>query len=109
MGEVNAQTSLSMQDGRLNLAEVMATAGVNQKAADPERIYVLRQSEGKPLAFHLDASEPGALILATSFQLKPLDVVFVSTSNLTLWNRVLTQLLPTAQTLWTIDRISEGQ
>lgn len=108
MGEVSKQTSLSMQDGKLNLAEVMATAGIDQNAADPERIYVLRQREGKPLAYHLDASEPGALILATSFQLKPLDVVFVSTSNLTLWNRVLSQLLPTAQTLWTIDRINEG-
>jgi len=109
LGEVSAQTALPMQDGKLNLAEVMAIAGINQHAADPERIYVLRQSEGKPQAYHLDASEPGALILATSFQLEPLDVVFVSTSNLTLWNRVLTQLLPTAQTLWTIDRISEGQ
>lgn len=108
MGEVSNQTSLPMQDGKLNLAEVMATAGINQQAADPERIFVLRQSKDKPLAFHLDASEPGALILATSFALKPLDVVFVSTSNLTLWNRVLTQLLPTAQALWTIDRISQG-
>ena len=108
MGEVRNQTSLPMQDGKLNLAEVMATAGINQQAADPERIFVLRQSKGKPLAYHLDASEPGALILATSFPLRPLDVVFVSTSNLTLWNRVLTQLLPTAQTLWTIDRINDG-
>lgn len=107
MGEIGNLT-MPLQDGKLNLAEVMATAGVNQNAADPERIYVLRQSEDKALAYHLDASEPGALILATSFALKPLDVVFVSTANITLWNRVLSQMLPTAQALWTIDRIVQG-
>lgn len=109
MGEVNSQATLSMRDGKLNLAEVMATAGIRQNSADPERIFVLRKSEDKALAYHLDASEPGALILATTFALKPLDVVFVSTSNLSLWNRVLSQLLPTAMTLWTIDRISNGE
>lgn len=108
MGEVNNTAALPMQDGQMNLAEVMASAGIDQQAADPERIFVLRQGAEKPLAYHLDASDPGALILATTFPLQPLDVVFVSTSNLTRWNRVLTQLLPTVQTLWTIDRISEG-
>jgi polysaccharide export outer membrane protein len=108
MGEVSSSAALAMPDGKLNLAEVMASAGINQQSADPERIFVLRQGEEKPLAYHLDASEPGALILATTFPLQPLDVVFISTSDLSRWNRVLTQLLPTVQTLWTIDRISEG-
>ena len=107
MGEVRSQTSMPMRDGKLNLAEVMAKAGINQHAADPERIFILRQSEGKPLAYHLDASEPGALILATTFALKPLDVVFVSTANISLWNRVLSQMLPSVQALWMADSINQ--
>jgi len=35
-----------------------------------------------------------------SFQLKPMDVVFVSTSNLTRFDRVMTQLTPTIQALY---------
>ena len=108
MGEVKQPTALPMQEGRLNLAEVMSSAGIDQNAADPGRIFVLRQGEEQPRAYHLDASEPGALILATAFPLQPMDVVFVSTSNLTRWNRVLIQLLPTAQTLWTLNRISNN-
>lgn len=108
MGEVEKQAALPLLDGRMTLADAMATAGVNQNAADPERIFVLRQGTDKPLAYHLDASEPSALILATAFELQPLDVVFISTSNLTRWNRVLSQLMPTVQTLWTIDRIQTG-
>lgn len=108
MGEVMKPAALPLVDGQLTLADVLATAGINQIAADPERIFVLRRGEAlsKPSAYLLDASEPGALILATAFQLQALDVVFVSTADVTRWNRTLTQLLPTVQTLWMIDRIS---
>ncbi|MCW8828867.1 MAG: polysaccharide biosynthesis/export family protein [Gammaproteobacteria bacterium] len=107
MGEVLKPQSLPMVEGKLSLADALASAGVDQKAADSERIFVLRQGEEQPLAYHLDASEPAGLILATVFPLQPLDVVFVSTSNVTRWNRVLSQLMPTVQTLWTLDRISD--
>jgi polysaccharide export outer membrane protein len=97
---------MSMQDGKLTLADVMATAGIDQQAADPERIFVLRRQQGgEAVAYHLNASEPAALILATTFSLEPLDVVFVSTAKLTRWNRVLSQLMPTVETLWSLDRI----
>jgi polysaccharide export outer membrane protein len=108
LGEVSKQAAIPMHDGRLTLADAMASAGLNQNAADPERIFVLRQGAEKPLAYHLDASEPSALILATAFELQPLDVVFVSASHLTRWNRVLSQLMPTVQMLWTVDRMQLG-
>lgn len=107
MGEVLKPLAMAMVEGKLSLADALASAGVDQRAADSERIFVLRQGEDKPLAYHLDASEPAGLILATAFPLQPLDVVFVSTSNITRWNRVMSQLLPTVQTLWTLDRISQ--
>ncbi len=107
MGEVVAPKALPMVEGKLSLADALATAGIDQRSADSERIFVLRQGEEKPLAYHLDASEPAGLILATAFPLQPLDVVFVSTANVSRWNRVLSQLLPTVQTLWTIDRIEQ--
>lgn len=107
MGEVNKPAALPLADGRMTLAEALSTGGIDQNAADPGKIYVLRKQGDKAMAFHLDASEPDALILATTFQLKPLDIVFVSTAGVSRWNRVMTQLLPTVQTLWTIDRINE--
>lgn len=109
MGEVLKPLAMPMVEGKLSLADALASAGIDQRSADSERIFVLRQGEEKPLAYHLDASEPAGLILATAFPLQPLDVVFVSTANISRWNRVLTQLLPTVQTLWTIDRIDQEQ
>jgi len=109
MGEVEKSAALPLVDGQLTLADALTVAGVNQNSADPERIFVLRRGEklSKPHAYLLDASEPGALILATAFQLQALDVVFVSTADISRWNRTLTQLLPTVQTLWTLDRVAE--
>jgi polysaccharide export outer membrane protein len=109
MGEVVKPTALPLIDGQLTLADALASSGLNQNSADPERIFVLRRGDtlDKPLAYHLDASQPGALILATAFQLQPLDVVFVSTADVSRWNRVMTQLMPTVQTLWTIDRMAQ--
>ena len=108
MGEVDKQASLPLIDGQLTLADALASSGIDQLTADNERIFVLRKGEdfSKPYAYHLDASEPGALILATAFQLQPLDVVFVSTANLAKWGRVMLLLMPSVNALWFVDRIA---
>lgn len=105
MGEVANPGSVSMPDGQLSLSEVIT--GISQSSADPTQIFVLRNTDGKAVAYHLDASGPAALILATTFALKPLDVVFVSTTDLTRWNRTISQLMPTVETLWTVDRLTD--
>ena len=108
MGEVEKQSSLPLIDGQLTLADALASSGVDQLTADNERIFVLRKGEdfSKPYAYHLDASDPGALILATAFQLQPLDVVFVSTADIARWGRVMLLLLPSVNALWLVDTVT---
>jgi polysaccharide export outer membrane protein len=67
---------------------------------------VLRGDYQAPSVFRLDASSPDALLLATQFQLRARDVVFVSTYRLAQWNRVIAQILPTVNALWTTYDIS---
>lgn len=108
MGEVEKQASLPLIDGQLTLADALASSGVDQLTADNERIFVLRKGDdlSKPYAYHLDASDPGALILATAFQLQPLDVVFVSTADIARWGRVMLLLLPSVNALWLVDTVT---
>ena len=107
MGEVETQAALPLIDGQLTLADALASSGVRQLTADNENIFVLRKGEdlSKPYAYHLDVSEPGALILATAFQLQPLDVVFVSTASLARWGRTMLLLMPSINAIWFADRI----
>ncbi len=101
LGEVRQPQSRLMSKGRMTLAEALnETGGLEPNVANVARIFVLRGEYQAPSVYLLDASSADAFLLATQFQLKPRDVVFVSTLRLAQWNRVIGQIMPTVQTLW---------
>ncbi|BDG02300.1 polysaccharide export protein [Anaeromyxobacter oryzae] len=102
LGEVRVPQSKLMVRGRMTLAEALIdqTQGFDPSAANVSQIFVIRGDYESPHIFQLDASSPDALLLATQFPLRPRDVVFVSTYNLTRYNRVILQILPTIQGIW---------
>jgi polysaccharide biosynthesis/export protein len=106
LGEVETQQARVMVKRRMTLAEAIGDAeGLRPAEANVARIYVIRGDFKAPAIFRLDASSADALLLATMFQLHPRDVVFVSTYELTRWNRVISQILPTIQTLFNVGVI----
>ncbi len=112
LGEVREPGAIAMSRGRLNLAEAITrSGGFDQAAADLERIFVFRGTYEQPNVYWLDARSPDAMLLAAQFPMQPQDVVFVASSGLARWNRIITQILPTVQTLWQtqsfIDRLEE--
>ena len=118
MGEVNRQSSVFMDHGELTLAEAISQAeGFDLSTANTRGVYVIRpdyraltaDDEGietiRPVIYHLDAHTATALILADAFELQPRDIVYVSSSPIVRFNRVMAQILPTIQTLWLTDRL----
>lgn len=101
LGELHEPGNYPMSGDKLNLAQALGAAGgVDLTTADTSRILVFRGARGKPQVFWLDSGSPDSLLLATQFQLQPQDVVYVSTSDLSRFNRIVSQILPTVQTLW---------
>ena len=101
LGEVKLQQAKPMVKRRMTLAEAMGDSGwFDPLAANESAIYVIRGNYQAPSIFHLDASSPDALLLAAQFQLRPRDIVFVSANAISRWNRVMAQILPTAQALY---------
>lgn len=101
LGEVRAPQSRVMAKGRMTLAEALnETGGLEPHVANVSRIFVIRGEYKAPSVYHLDASSVDAFLLAAQFQLKPRDVVFVSTHGLAQWNRVINQIMPTIEGLW---------
>src|SRR5262249_35595371 len=91
MGEVSRPTTLFLRNGELSLNEALGDAGgVSQQTGDGSQVYVVRNiTADTHQVFHLDASNPAALALAENFELKAKDVVFVDTSAVVRWSRVI--------------------
>lgn len=100
LGEVGVQRALLMNKGRMTLAEALSeSGGFDRTTANTSKIFVVRSTGKKPEIFHLDASTADAMLLAERFPLRARDVVYVDTAAIARWNRVISQILPTAQTL----------
>lgn len=107
LGEVQKPGSYFMNKKRITLAEVLSDAGyVNEMTSNPKYIFVMRGQSDSPELYHLDAKSPDALLLADRFPLRPRDIVFVDAAEVARWNRVISNVLPTATMLNTISGIN---
>ncbi|PMR75055.1 polysaccharide export protein Wza [Billgrantia endophytica] len=109
MGEVRDPRSLAMGGSRLTLTDALAEAGgIDEGNANASGIFVIRRAsaESDKLAtvYQLDARNATAMMLGTEFQLQPTDVVYVTTTPLGRWNRVIRQLLPTISSVYQTTR-----
>jgi polysaccharide export outer membrane protein len=99
MGDVKRASTQQLDRSGLTLAEALNnTGGISEATGNASGIFVLRAStEPNKLVnvFQLDASDGAMLILSTQFDLKPLDIVYVTSAPIARWNRVIQQLLPT--------------
>ncbi|WP_323122779.1 polysaccharide biosynthesis/export family protein [Burkholderia alba] len=134
MGEVPKPQTVYMNQGQLSLADALTTAGsIDPNGANPRQVIVIRHPDpplaqqagvqhglqegikkvnyapanNKPEVFRLDMTQVDALMLATEFDMKPLDVVYVGTAPAARFNRLLAQILPSAESfylIWSVAR-----
>jgi polysaccharide export outer membrane protein len=96
-GEVVTPRSLTMHDGRLTLNEALGeSGGINPITGDGGRVYVVRNTKKEIVVYQLDAQSPAALAIAENFELIPKDLVYVSATPLTNWNRTISLIFPSA-------------
>ena len=106
MGEVLAPQAMKFKTKRMSLADVVGSVGgLNQTTSNGNALYVIRGAENietEPAkVYQLDAESPVAFAIANRFELKPQDIVYVGPAQVTRWNRLISQLLPSATILGT--------
>lgn len=109
MGEVGEPQAMPMGRSRMTLTEALSRAGsFNEAQADASGIFVFRRNHQRPdklaTVYQLDARNAVAMVLGTEFQLEPADIVYVTTTPLGRWNRVINQLLPTVTAVYQVTR-----
>lgn len=105
-GEVKTQMRFALPfEQPASLADALYGAGdgVLVRTGDISEIYVMRGPEnprgsGAVTAWRLDARNAANLTLATRFELRPDDIIFVAEQPVTRWNRVIQQITPSLLT-----------
>jgi hypothetical protein len=101
LGEVNKPGVLYLNNEPMSIMDaLMLSSSIDSNTGDPRFIYVVRGGVNYPIIYWLNANTPDRLILAENFRLQANDIVYVSAAVVTRWNRFLSQLLPTIQTVW---------
>jgi len=102
MGEVMRPAQVSFrQVSSMSLTQAIGrVGGLNPATSSGKEVYVIRGASNientPPKVFQLDARSPTAFPLGDQFKVKPGDVVFVGAAGITRWNRVISQILPSA-------------
>lgn len=102
LGEVGKPGVLGFRDGRLSLMDALASAGgLQTTTASASSIYVFRNTSSNQIdVYHLNAKNALALTMADRFSLQERDIIYVDASGLATWNRLVSQILPTVQTIY---------
>ena len=111
LGEVIQPQSLPITNRPLSLTQALATVGgIQESRADGRGVYVIRAADSPETVnvYRLDVSQAWALALGDQFMLEPRDVVYVSAAPITRWNRWVSNVLPSLQGLFNIDRIGSN-
>ncbi len=104
LGEVTRPSTLTLRNGHLTLGEALGDAGgLNPLTSNGRQVYVVRNAgnveNAEPVVYHLDARSPTAFALAENFELAARDVVYVDAAPLATWHRVISLILPSAQSV----------
>ncbi len=111
IGEVGKSTYLTIPEDGLSLANALGESqGLNSRTANPAKIYIVRKQKNQNLThiYRLDLSQLENLALANDFQMLANDMVYVDPTGLTRWNRILTQILSSANAIRTGQAIGNN-
>ncbi|WP_299493855.1 polysaccharide export protein [uncultured Shewanella sp.] len=113
MGEVKTPKTITIDRAGMSLTEALSTVGgLDQNESDATGVFVIRGNKqfdvnsnqdetevkiASPIAnvYQLDISDATAMVIGTSFEMQPYDIVYVTTEPISRWNRVVSNLLPT--------------
>lgn len=106
LGQIETAQTVDLTKDNVTLTQAIArSGGLKEDQADARGIFVFRNVNGSFVVYQLDASNPAAYLIGSSFMLHPKDVIYITSSPMHRWNRLISSLLPTITTVRTANDI----
>jgi len=109
MGDVVKAGTQRIDRSGITLAEALNNVGgINESTASASGIFVLRANPDAPKLvdiYQLDAAVESMIVLSAQFRLEPMDIVYVTSTPIARWNKVIDQLTSSLTGIYQIDRI----
>lgn len=104
MGEIEDAGTVTFQaENGITLAEAINEAGsFKEDSVNPNGVFVIRKANGVdkiPTVYQLPIASVQSIFYAEEFDLRPRDIVYVTSTPSVRWNRLLGQLLPSLAVL----------
>lgn len=96
MGAINRPTSVAFPVPDPTLADALGAAtGLDERRSDPSGVFVFRK--GNPdCVYTFNLKDPAVMSLVQRFPMQGEDIVYITEAPLTRWNRMISQILPSA-------------
>ncbi|MHA3060015.1 polysaccharide biosynthesis/export family protein [Acinetobacter sp. ANC 4636] len=110
MGEAGKNQAIPMRDQGMSLSDVIGESlGLNPLSASAARIYVLRSNntDHTTAIYHLNLNSIGNFGLANQFKMHSNDIVYFDPTGLTRWQRVVNQILPFSNALYSTKQLGQ--
>lgn len=110
LGQLVKADTINLTHDNITLTQaVTRVGGLKEEAADARGIFVFRAVPAGHVVFQLDASNPVAYLVGGKFVILPGDVIYVTSSPIHRWNRLVSGLLPTMTAVRTTRLIEAGE
>lgn len=113
LGEVVYPRVIPFTKSKMTLSDAIGgVGGINQEKADGDALYVIRPNQdttsGLVKIYQLRAKSPAAYMLASQFEVYPDDIVYVGSSDIVRWNKVISNILPSSSIVYNAARTRES-
>lgn len=110
MGESGQNKPVQLRDQGMTLSDALGESlGINPLSASRSKIYVVRSSPNNQMTeiYHLNLTSIGDFGLANQFKMRSNDIIYVDASGLARWQRVVNQVIPFSNMIYSVDRLGQ--
>lgn len=108
LGEVTKPKTINLDLVQITLADAISLAeGLSTQTSNPRGVFVIRRQDdqNESAVYRANLNDASKFLIAGDFRLLPGDIVYVGPSDITKWNRFISQLFPFASFVNQIDNI----